>query len=283
MISNRSLSLIAVVAVCGVANAQTFLPNNLVVMRIGDGSAPLAGVATAGFLEQYTTAGAAVGTPLALPTATVGSQRACTLSGSATSEGFLTLSANGQYLVSVGYDAAPATAGIAATTNPPTNRVIARTDLAGTIDTSTAIGDAFNAGNIRSAVSDNGTQFWASGSNSAVRYVAALGDTTSVMVNTTPTNNRVLSIFGGQLYCSAASGAFQGVSAVGTGLPTTSGSSYTILPGFPVAAGPMNYDQFWADANTLYVSDDRTSGPAASRSGRSRRARGRCNTRSRRR
>ena len=38
---------------------------------------------------------------------------------------------------------------------------------------------------------------------------------------TTPTNLRATAIFNGQLYVSSATGTFQGISTVGTGLPTT--------------------------------------------------------------
>src|SRR5262249_29308679 len=70
---------------------------------------------------------------------------------------------------------------------------------------------------------------------------------------------RVIRIFNGQIYTSSASGMFQGISTIGTGLPTSGVQSATILPGFPTVAGPSNYDFFFADPNTLYVCDDRPS------------------------
>ena len=93
-----------------------------------------------------------------------------------------------------------------------------------------------------------------------MRYVAALGATTSTQLSASVTNIRCVDIVNGQLFCSTASGAFQGVSTVGVGLPTTSGQATSLLPGFPTAAGPSSYDFFFADANTLYVADDRTTG-----------------------
>ncbi|MBD2767718.1 hypothetical protein IC235_07410 [Hymenobacter sp. BT664] len=47
--------------------------------------------------------------------------------------------------------------------------------------------------------------------------------TTTALSTGTPTNNRALNIFGGNLYVSSASGSSFGVSQVGTGLPTTAG------------------------------------------------------------
>jgi hypothetical protein len=141
--------------------------------------------------------------------------------------------------------------------------VIGRTDMNGNIDTTTALSDAYSAGNIRSATSDDGTHFWTAGTSAAgagVRYVASLGATTSTQLSTTITNTRVVRIQNGQLYVSSATGTFQGISAVGSGVPTTSGQTIALLPGFPTAAGPSSYDYFFADANTLYVADDRTNG-----------------------
>src|SRR5262249_56714743 len=80
---------------------------------------------------------------------------------------------------------------------------------------------------------------------------------TSTQISGTVTNTRVVTIAGGNLYVSSASGAFQGVSKVGSGLPTTTGQTTVLLPGFPTAAGPSAYDHFFADASTLYVADDR--------------------------
>ena len=51
-------------------------------------------------------------------------------------------------------------------------------------------------------------------------------------------NTRVVGIFDGQLYASAASGTFVNVFTVGSGLPTGSGQVATSLPGMPTATGP---------------------------------------------
>ena len=84
---------------------------NLVVYRMGDGSAALSSNGTAVFLDEYTTAGALVQS-IAVPTTTVGAQHRAVSSGTATSEGWLTRSADGQYLLFPGYDAAVGTASI---------------------------------------------------------------------------------------------------------------------------------------------------------------------------
>ena len=78
--------------------AQFFDSGNLAVFQVGDGSAPLGSAGTAIFLDQYTTSGSFVN-GLAIPS--TGSS-ALVNSGSAASEGQLSLSADGQYLVFAG-------------------------------------------------------------------------------------------------------------------------------------------------------------------------------------
>jgi len=235
------------------AQAAAFLPGSLVVVQAGDGSAALAGTGTASFLKEYTIAGTSVQS-ITLPTTASGAQLALTLSGTSTSEGFLALSANGQYLTVGGYNAAVG----AATATVANNRVVGRIDLNGNVDTSTNPQDAAATGNIRSVVSDNGTNFWLGTSGGSVR-TTTFGNTAlgSTQVSTTQTNTRVTNIAGGQLYVSSGSGTNIGVNTVGTGLPTTTGNAMTLL--IPDGGtSPSPYDYIFANATTAYVADDRS-------------------------
>lgn len=236
-------------------------PGNLLVSRVGDGLAPLSGAAQARFLDEYTPAGAFVQT-IALPVAAGGGNRAFTDSGTATSNGFISQSVDGRYIVAAGYDAIPGTAAVTGTTSAAVNRVIARIGLDEVVDTSTALTDAYSGNNFRSVATVDGSSFWTGGTGTGpgARYVASLGAVTSTQLSTTVTNLRVVNIQNGQLYTSSMSGAFLGVATVGTGLPTTSGQTTTLLPGFPAPGSPSTYDYFFADANTLYVADDRLTG-----------------------
>ena len=73
-------------------------------------------------------------------------------------------------------------------------------------------------------------------------------------------NTRRLEIYNNQLYVSAAATGIFGVATVGSpGPPTTTGQTVTILPGMPTTTGPSPIDFWFADPNTLYVADDRTS------------------------
>ncbi|WP_426060115.1 T9SS type A sorting domain-containing protein [Hymenobacter sp. B1770] len=254
-----------------VASAAPFTPGNVVVVRVGDGTASLSNAATATFLLEYTPAGVLVQT-IPLPTAAAGTNSILTNTGTSTSDAVLTRSVNGAYLVLTGYDAVVGTATLAATTSATNNRVIGRVAANGTVDTSTRLNDGFSGGNIRSAATVDGSSFYAIGSNSGVRYVpfANTGATATVALNTTaPTNNRAVGIYGGNLYVSSASGAFLGVSQVGTGLPTTASQTIISLPGFPTTASAPSQSPFafyFADLSTtvagvdvVYVADERTS------------------------
>lgn len=241
-----------------------FTPGNIVVVRVGTGAAALGSAATATFLDEYTPAGVLVQS-IPLPTADAGANQTLTLAGSATSEGLLTTSVDGRYLQMIGYDAAPGTAAVAGTTSAAVNRVIARIGADGVVDTTTALStNGFSGGNPRGVVSVDGSEFWASGSNTGIVY-AAYGATSGTIVSSTFTNLRAVNIFDGQLYVSANTSTLR-LGTVGTGTPTTSGQTITNLPGFPTTS--LSPYQFYladltaavAGVDTLYISDDRASG-----------------------
>ena len=240
-------------------NAAGFTAGNIVVYRVGDGTASLTNAATAVFLDEYTPAGVLVQT-IALPTSASGANKRLTASGTATSEGLLTRSVDGQYLLLTGYDAAPATASITTSSASTINRVIARVDSSGVVNTTTALSDGSTGSNPRSATSTDGTNLWMTGGAGGPRYTT-LGSTTSTQVSATTTNLRQTNIFGGQLYVSSMSGTVR-LATVGSGTPTTSGQTITNLPGFPTSTGSP-YGFFFADldgavagVDTVYVADD---------------------------
>ncbi|HSY18735.1 MAG TPA: hypothetical protein VK815_10390 [Candidatus Acidoferrales bacterium] len=229
------------------------------MVRVGDGSAALSSAATPVFLEEYTPTGSPVQT-IALPTAAVGASKPLTIAGSTVSEGFLKLSTDGQHLTLAGYAATPGTASVAGTAAASVNRVVAAVNVHGVIDTTTALTDAYGGSDVRSVASTDGTNFWlggtSSGTSGGTRY-ATLGTTFSTQISSTPANVRVGGIFGNQLYESSGSSGFTGVSTVGAGVPTTAGTTVTILPGLSISSP----EDFWfKDSSTLYVADDNAVG-----------------------
>lgn len=267
MIKHRPLAILLFAGGFSTAVAQApFTLGNLVVVSVSTAS----GVTSNLWLDEYTPAGVFVQS-LPLPAATSGLQRQISIRGTAASEGFLNVSTNGLYLLLAGYDAPAGTASTAieASTAASINRVVARVGIDGSVDTSTALTDAFDGsttfqGNVRAVASDDGARFWVSGtgqgSSGGIRHVTALGDSTSAFLNLgAPTNCRVCGIYDGLLYTTSASTVYLGVCSVGSGLPTQPGQGITLLPGFPTAGGTAAgsaYDFFWADANTVYVADD---------------------------
>jgi hypothetical protein len=253
--------VIAIAGAClaDVAGAAAFTPGNLVIYRVGDESAPLANTGNPVFLDEYTTSGDVVQS-VALPTVASGRNHPLVGSGTAESEGLLTRSTDGRYLLLTGYGITPPgpmKLGDTAAADVP--RVIGRVGFDGSVDTSTSLTDFSDLNNPRSAVSTNGTDLWFAGGDGGVRY-APIGAASSTRLSTDAKNIRQVNIFGGQLYVSSQKKAYR-VAAVGTGLPTTAGQSIVNLPGLPTDATFPNAF-FFADldgtpgVDTLYVADD---------------------------
>ncbi|MBX7131729.1 MAG: hypothetical protein K1X67_03510 [Fimbriimonadaceae bacterium] len=270
---NRTCLSALCAILAGAAFAAPFTPGNVVVTQIGDGAAAPTGAANQVYLKEYTLGGTLVQTITVNGT---GSAPYLTMSGTATSEGFLTL--GGGYLWFGGYNAAVGTqggvavGGAGASTSIPNSgssiitRVAGRCDMNGNVDLSTQLGDAWNQSNIRSITSD-GTTVWGCGTNGSGQNATGgvrsfvFGGTTSTQVSASPTNVRVVNIADGQLYGSASSGTHLGVFTVGTGLPLGPGETSTLLPGLPDTTGTGNasvYDYAFVGGNTVYMCDDRS-------------------------
>lgn len=253
---NIVLATLALAGLAASVNAGVLItPGNLVTYRVGTGTGTLSNAGTAVFVDEYTTSGTLVQS-IALPTSGI---NAFVASGTATSEGGLTISPDGRYITITGYNAMTGTTGIAATTSANVARTVAIIDTTTGNTTYTRLDTAsFSGNNIRSAVSD-GTNIWAAGANSGVRYTT-VGSGTTVQLSTTSTNNRQVNIFNGQLYVTSGSSTIR-TASVGTGTPTTSGQTIANLPGTASTGSPYQY--FFADlsatvagVDTLYIADD---------------------------
>jgi hypothetical protein len=229
-------------------NSQApFKSGNIVVVRLGDGSAiDPANPTLPMFLDEYTLGGALVQS-IALPTVDNGSNLRMSqvfFNGDAS---FLTLSPNKQFLTLVGFTASPGTSssGIASASF---NRTVASVDYNGAINSSTSIkGTDISSGATGfpiSAITDDGTRFWVvhDAVNGGIRY-ALLGQSTSANIITSG-SIRTLDISGGQLYCTRASRP----NTVNGGLPTSGPQTTTPFPGFPIGSG-TSHQMFFADLN----------------------------------
>lgn len=251
----RTFIAIAASWAAAAALAAPVTPGNLVVVRVGG----TGGAAQASSLMEYTTAGGLVQS-FALPTADgTGGNQTCTMAGSiGAGEGQLSLSTNGQYLTLACNDMAVGTT--VATSS--LDRVVARVDLGGNIDTTTR----FNLGSnwtTRGVVMD-GNNIWVGGSAGTRSVAYTTFGASSATVLTTSLGARAIREFGGQLYISEDRNTStpQGVFSVGAGLPTNLGITPALLPGFPT--NNNNFFDIWdfwfADASTIFLADARTTG-----------------------
>src|SRR6185369_11461863 len=95
------------------------------VVRLGDGATTLSSAAAPVFVEERRLDGSLVSV-VPLPTAAGNGNLPFAMSGSASSEGEISLSGDGRWLALAGYAAAPGTAGVASTASTAVNRLVAR-------------------------------------------------------------------------------------------------------------------------------------------------------------
>jgi hypothetical protein len=217
-----------------------------------------------------------VGATIALPTSVSGSNKRLVLSApgsssGADSEGGLSLSENGKYVVLAGYDAATGGATVVSgTTSSATNRIAALIDASssGSVDTTTRFTGGFSANNVRGATTSDGSKFWATGAGSSTKGVWYVGHGLS---NDVQLNSSIAmtwcNIFSGQLYGDSAKGP--NVFTIGTGEPSSGSPTATSLPANYPNSGtgqtPMGFvfldlNTSVAGLDTLYVADELAGG-----------------------
>lgn len=237
-------ALAAIALSAGLAQASTYTPGDLVVSQIGDGSAALSSAATTVILQEYSFGSSSLINPLTLNSGASGTR--LTNSGSATSEGQISLSADGRYIGIGGYDALAGTASIAGSSAPRSTNLVDMNQnvIAGSYT------DAYSANNIRGVVSADGSQVWMSGANQGIRY--GTGTSPSTLVSSTSTNNRAIEIVSGSVMFSSGAGT-RGIYTLG-GEPTNTGNAATLL--FATGASSSPYGFYMPNSSTVYVADD---------------------------
>lgn len=225
----------AVMAACeGSVRAATFVPGNLVILRDGTGSGALTSAGTALFLDQYTTAGALVNSvsiPASGPTALVNS-------AASTTEGTLSLSPNGQYLVFAGFVTNAGVASIASTTAAAAPRAVATVDFGGNFAIAAVTTTEFSATDIRSGTTDANGNFWAVGANSGMNY---LGGGTPATIGGTILNSRTIQDIGGNLFYSSGSGTRGVYEVIGTPVSGSTVTNTILATGAQFGTGSSPY------------------------------------------
>jgi hypothetical protein len=262
----RSTSVItcalALAAGAAASHAAMITPGNLVVYRVGTGANALANTGNEVFLDEYTRGGNLV---QSIPLNASAPGTKLIASGTATSEGLLTVSPDYRFVTATGYNTTVGTSGLTTTAGSAVGRSVAVVTAATGAAAYGSFSDFSSANNPRSAITDDGARVWLAGAAGGIR-LANLSDPTSTQILSTPANFRQLEIFDGQLYASTNSGSALRLGAIGSGLPTSSVPAATPLPGLPISTGSP-YSFFLADLSstvagpdTLYVADDANGG-----------------------
>lgn len=253
----------AVLAAVG-ARATPITAGDLLIYRVDGNGAALGSDAALVYLDEYTPSGTLVQS-FAMPGGASGTR--LTSSGSASSEGKLTVSPDGRFVAMVGYDAAENTLAV----KSGVNRTIAVFSTATGVSnlTTGTLGGNDNARGV--AVDNTGTNLWLASAGGAGTADTALGlrylyqGQTTAGPLLTNLNTRGARIFGDQLYEWGDANGNYGIFKVGSGLPTTANQTLTGLTGLNGDSTLDSYGFFMADLDsgvagydTLWLARDTT-------------------------
>ena len=190
------------------------------------------------------------------------------VSGSASSEGGLTRSADGRLLLLAGYNIALtnslASLASSAATNVP--RVLGALDLAGAFSLVGVTTNQYNKNNIRSGTSDGRGNYWGAGANSGTFY---FGDGAPATVQTNVANTRVIQhlwrqpLFQHAARTRPASGESAARPPARTALPHWSWhaaptAAHLALPLTPISPSPTSPTTRWPAKAACNVGTSRT-------------------------
>jgi len=231
-------------------NAQ-FSPGNLVVLQAGNGTVPLANTGNQIVLREFSVSGVPTFS-VTVPTVT----NPLTVSGTAVSEGGLSLTPDGKYLVFAGYATGSYSASVSGASASALNRGVGIVNSSGSYSR-VATSTSFYSGNsIRSATSDGNGNYWAGGGNAGGNYFG--NNAPAATLQTSVTNTRNVVAGNGGLFFSTGSGT-AGIYKLGTGYPVTPGQTCSLVIGTTLNGGSSPYAFCFDPAMTIcYVADDRT-------------------------
>jgi hypothetical protein len=260
----RNFFLAALLSAGATSSAGELLPGNLVVERIGNGSTALSNASASVSVLEIATSGGVIQT---LSTQFTESNL-LTDSGSATSNGYL--NSYGGHLAVPGLNLATGTSSAASLNVKATNilgtngEVTSRTAFPTGGPTGNPA-SPFSGNNFRSVIPTSANTFYATGTSSGSPATGGVwyNDGTSfVQVSSTQNNLRNVEIYGGQLYVSSGANNFQGISTVGTGMPTATGTTTSLSIATGTGSSPYGFVIFDKNgdgaADLAFIADDRT-------------------------
>ena len=238
----------------GNSSAAPFFSGNLAVLRVGDGTEALASSGNSVFIDQFTTNGILAGS-VAVPD---NSSNALLASGSASSEGALTRSADGRLLVFAGYhipftNALAAGASLASAGAAEVPRTVGCLDARGSFTLAGISANQYGSNNMRAATSDGRGNYWGAGAASGTFY---FGNGPTNTVQSVVSNSITIQDLGGDLYFSTAK-TIPGIWKI-SGTPTSpAGAAIFLSAG--AKASPFAF-AFNSNATIAYVADDTLKG-----------------------
>jgi hypothetical protein len=244
-------------------------PTNMVVFRQGDGAVGLANTGNVIYLDQYTTNGTYLNTTMVPYNGSTP-----LLCNSGGTDGYMSISANGQYLNFPGYCASrPYSSSLPSATSAAVPRGIGAVNGLGYFVRAVADTTLFSTFNFNDVCSTDGiSNFWAAGNdNSASGTVAGIQyvrpgqpdvQITTVANNPGLGNNKEVNIIAGDLFCTSGSG---NVGLYNLGTPPTSVISSNLSP---IALDASPNDFFISpDQQTIYITDGANVNPPAGAGG----------------
>ncbi|HEX7469405.1 MAG TPA: CotH kinase family protein [Verrucomicrobiae bacterium] len=235
----------------GNSSASVFTADNLAVLRVGDGTESLSSRGNSVFIDQFTTNGTLVGS-IAVPD---NDTNFLLVSGSASSEGALTRSADGRLLVLAGYNIAftNSSSSLAGSSSANVPRVLGVLDSAGSFAVVGFTTNQYSGNNIRSGTTDGRGNYWGAGANSGTFYFGT-GPTNTVQ--NAVANSVVLQDLGENLYFSTSK-TTPGIWKI-PGTPTAPATAAVFLN---AGSGSSPYAfAFNTNFTTAYVADDTLTG-----------------------
>jgi len=229
-----------------------FAADHLAVLRVGNGTDSLANKGNPVSIDQYSLDG----TRLNSVPAPFNGSNAFLISGSASSEGGLTRSADGRLLVMAGYHVAltnssSSLSGASASAVP---RAVGVFDIAGSFAITGSATNQYSKNNIRSAASDGCGNYWGAGANSGTYY---FGDSAPFAAQTNVANTRVIQYCGSNLFFSTSSGT-PGLWKI-TNAPASTNNAAALVFTTGTNGSPFGF-VFNSNFTTAYVADDTLAG-----------------------
>ena len=230
-----------------------FTPGRLVVLQAGDGNSPLSGTGNPMFLKEFSTSGSP-GFSLTVPST---GTNALIIRGSASSEAYLSLSEDANFLVFGGYAKSlpnSTTLNSAVASNIP--RGIGLADASGNFFIGAIGNTSFANGDLRAACGTGSANLWSSSSSNGTAYYGPAASQGNVQ--NSKTNLRAVTVFNGQLYISSqvssGSPSVIGVYAVGSGTPVTGSQTVSLVINTGSNSLPGQF--YFNAANTIcYIAD----------------------------